>query len=75
MSNGKMGWWEKQPSMAQFDKLSWHLPEDNEKNKNKNCHIVRVPAEIQTKHLLNTSSKTQYNLTLLRQSYKIQINT
>jgi hypothetical protein len=34
-----------------------------------------VPAEIQTKHLLNTSSKTHYNLTLHRQSHKIQNDT
>jgi len=61
--------------MTQFEKLSWHLPEDNGGKNHKNCHIPRVPTEIQTKHLLNTSSKMHYNLTLLRQSHKIQNNT
>jgi len=60
--------------MAQFEELSWHLLGDNEKN-HKNCHIMHIPAEIQTKHLLNTNSKMDYNLTLLRQSYKIQNDT
>jgi hypothetical protein len=63
--------------MAQIEKLSctalaWRQWKKNTKTI---CHIVRVPAEIQTKRLLNTSSKMHYNLTLLRKLYKIQNNT